>query len=322
MHPAVTAGVPPLPSFERDSSDAIDAALDALESRTHGRPSSPSNPADARALAETFSAVAQLHAQPLRELMFQLELGRTPREWCTLARPVLRPLLDAAQQIGMLELVGALGAFDAALERASVETAPTLSERAVENVKNAYQGLCLQLPEVFAVSSATGGPGRQAVLLESLLLQLPELQRRSLAKLYAAGLSSLAQLSQARAEELAAVTGLEEPLAARLIAHVRSFEEARTKVAPTEQKSRAHERLRTLLERLRQLQADFEQAEREEQSDRKRAARRGREAALHELDLVLAEIGEVSVIEELKRCPVQLKIQRVSTYLKEAQASA
>jgi hypothetical protein len=174
---------------------------------------------------------------------------------------------------------------------------------------------------VFSVSSESGGPGRQTVLLESLLLQIPELHRRSLAKLYAAGLSSLAQLSQARADELVAVTGLEVPLAERLIAHVRNFEDARTRVLPTEQKSRAHERLRSVVERLRQLQAEFERAEREEQSDQKRAARRGREAALHELDLVLAEIGEVAVIEELKRCPVQLKIQRVSTYLKEAQAS-
>jgi hypothetical protein len=159
------------------------------------------------------------------------------------------------------------------------------------------------------------------VLLESLLLQIPELHRRTLTKLYAAGLSSIAQLAQARADELAAVTGLEPELAERLVAHVQRFEQERTRVAPTEQKVRGQERLRALVDRLRQLQEDFEQAEREEQSDKKRAARRGREAALHELDTVLAEIGEVRVIEELKRCPVQLKIQRVSTYLKETQAS-
>ena len=248
-------------------------------------------------------------------------LGRTPREWCSLARPVLRPLLEAAQQIGMLELVGALLAFDAALERAAGESSATLSERSTETLKTVYQGLCRLLPTVFTVTSESGGPGRQTVLLESLLLQIPELHRRSLAKLYAAGLSSLAQLTQARADELAAVTGLDVPLAERLIAHVKTFEEARTRVLPTEQKSRAVERLRSVVERLRQLQADFEQAERDEQSDKKRNARRGREAALHELDQVLAEIGEIAVIEELKRCPVQLKIQRVSTYLKEAQAS-
>lgn len=320
--PVATVGIPPLPGEQRDSTDAIDAALDALESKSQARHSVPGHAGDERALTETFAAVAQVHAQPLRELMFQLDLGRTPREWCSLARPVLRPLLEAAQQIGMLELVGALLAFDAALERAAADTAPTLSERSTETLKNVYQGLCRLLPAVFTVTTEAGGPGRQTVLLESLLLQIPELHRRSLAKLYAAGLSSLAQLSQASAEELAAVTGLEAPLAERLVAHVRSFEEARTRVAPSDVKSRAHERLRGVLERLRELQAEFEQAEREEQSDKKRAARRGREAALHELDLVLAEIGDLAVIEELKRCPVQQKIQRVSTYLKAVQASA
>jgi hypothetical protein len=56
--------------------------------------------------------------------------------------------------------------------------------------------------------------------------------------------------------------------------------------------------------------------------DKKRAARRGREAALLELDLVFAEIGEVQVIEDLKRVPVQIKIRRVATYLDQLQASA
>jgi len=319
---AAVPGVPPLPSAQRDSSsDAIDAALDALEAKAQNRQSSPSDAADDRALVDTFAAVAQLHAQPLRELMFQLDLGHTPREWCLVARPVLRPLLEAAQQIGMLELVGALGAFDAALERAGAESAATLSDRTVETLKGVYQGLCLQLPAVFTVTRDAGGAGRQTVLLESLLLQIPDLHRRTLAKLYAVGLCSLAQLSQARVDELVSVTGLEPELAQRLIAHVKQFEQERTRVAPQDHKSRGHDRLRAIVERLRQLQADFEQAELEEQGDKKRAARRGREAALHELDTVLAEIGEVSVIEELKRCPVQLKIQRVSNYLNETQAS-
>jgi hypothetical protein len=303
--------------------DAIDAAMDGLVAAKDPHApavSANSNASDERALAETFAAVAQVHAQPLREFMFQLELGRMPREWSLASRPILKPLMDAAQQIGLLELVGALGAFDAALERAAAESSPFIGERAAQSLTAAYQGLCRQLPDAF--TPAAGSDGRRLVFLESLLLQIPDLHRRTLTKLYAAGLTSLAQLSQARPDELSAVAGIEEPLAKRMVEHVQRFEADRARVNPNDMKGQALERLRALLDRLLQLQADFEQAENEESVDKKRAARRGREAALLELDLVFAEIGEVQVIEDLKRVPVQIKIRRVATYLDQLQASA
>jgi len=303
--------------------DAIDAAMDGLvapKGQTSATASANSNASDERALAETFAAVAQVHAQPLREFMFQLELGRMPREWSLASRPILKPLMDAAQQIGLLELLGALGAFDAALERAASDASPFIADKAAQSLKLAYQGLCRQLPDAF--TPAAGSDGRRLVFLESLLLQIPELHRRTLTKLYAAGLSSLAQLSQARPDELSAVAGIELPLAKRMVEHVQRFEAERARVNPNDMKSQALERLRALLERLLQLQADFEQADIEESPDKKRVARRGREAALLELDLVLAEIGEVKVIEDLKRVPVQIKIRRVATYLDQLQASA
>jgi Helix-hairpin-helix domain len=229
-------------------------------------------------------------------------------------------LLDAAQQIGMLELVGALGAFDAALERAAAEPGTCISEQTAESLKSAYERLCLQMPNAF--SAPSDSDGRRLILLESLLLQIPALQRRMLAKLYAAGLSTLSQLSQARPDELSAVAGLDPEVAASVVEHVQRFERERSKVGPNEQRNQAIERLRAITSRISQLQADFERAEAEDSSEQKRSARRGRDAALRELDLVLAEIGELSVIEELKRCPVQAKLRRVTSYLEQLQASA
>jgi hypothetical protein len=39
------------------------------------------------------------------------------------------------------------------------------------------------------------------------------------------------------------------------------------------------------------------------------------------LDLLFAEIGDVDLIEELKRFPVRGKIRRVESYLEQLQAS-
>jgi hypothetical protein len=160
------------------------------------------------------------------------------------------------------------------------------------------------------------------ILLESLLLQIPEMQRRTLAKLYAAGLSSLGQLGTANPEEIAVVAGIDRALAQSVVEHIQRFEQERSQLDPTTLRVRVQERLRTIIGRLAASQAEFESAEEEDSSGRKRAARREREAAVLELDLVFAEVGDVDVIEELKRCPVRGKIERVESYLERMQASA
>ena len=40
-----------------------------------------------------------------------------------------------------------------------------------------------------------------------------------------------------------------------------------------------------------------------------------------ELDLLFAELGEIDFIEELRRCPVRRKIERVENYLEEQQTT-
>jgi hypothetical protein len=264
--------------------------------------------------------MAKVHAHPLRELMFQLSVGRTPRQWAEACRPVLRPLLDAATQIELLELVGALGALDAALERAAAEATPCIGDAAAETLMSAYARLRQQMPDAFALPEQADT--RRLILLESLLLQIPSMQRRTLLKLYAAGLSSLVQLGQARPDELCAVAGVDDELARAIVERVRRFEQEQGRLQPTAQRSQIQLRLRAILLRLSGHQAEFELADDEDDAAGKRAARRAREAAVLDLDLLFAELGDIGLIQELKRYPVRTKIERVTTYLEELQASA
>jgi hypothetical protein len=301
---------------------AVDAAIAALVDTSAEPPSldaSSEEELDRRAVAEIFADMAKLHVHPLRELMFQLSVGRTPRQWAGACRAVLRPLLDAAKQIGLLEMVGALGAFDAALERAAGEPSACIGDAAREALQSAYERLGKQMPEAFTAPDRA--ESRRLILLESLLLQVPSVHRRTLAKLYAAGLSSLSQLSQAKPDELSAVTGIDRRLAQAVVEHIQRFERERNRVDPTVSRSHVHERLRAIVGRLTQLQGEFERAEQDDSIVRKRAARRGREAAVLELDLLFAEVGDVDLIEELKRRPVRAKIRRVENYLEQLQSS-
>lgn len=307
------------PSLESAVDAAVDKLLDASASPT-GSAAAVDEAADRRAVVETFAAMAKLHAQPLREFMFQLAVGRTPRQWAAACRPVLRPLLQGSQQIGMTELADSLAALDAALDRAAAEPQASIGEAAASALAEAYARLHAHMPDAFAAAPAADS--RRLVLIESLLLQVPSVHRRTLAKLYAAGLTSLAQLGQAKPDELSAVAGIERDLAQAIVEHVQRFERERGHIASSALRSHLEERLRTVVGRLEQAQAEFERAEQDESNVRKRAARRAREAAVLQLDLLFAEIGDMVLIEELKRFPVRGKIRRVESYLERLQASA
>jgi hypothetical protein len=320
----VGSPIPPLPAHDTGSLQ-LDAAVDAAMARItdvsgNQTANEQRDAGDQRAVAETFADIAKVHAHPLRELMFQLSVGRTPRQWAATCRPVLKPLFDAATQIGLLELVGGLGAFDAALERAAAEPHAFIGDAAAEALTGAYERLRKQMPDAFMLPDRADH--RRLILLESLLLQIPDLHRRTLAKLYAAGLSSLGQLGTAKPEEIAVVAGIDRGLAQTVVEHIQRFDQERSRMDPTTLRVHVHERLRALSVRLSRLQTEFEQAEEGDSVARKRDARRNREAAVLELDLVFAEVGDIDVIEELKRCPVRGKIQRVESYLERMQASA
>jgi hypothetical protein len=322
---ALGSPTPPLPAAHDTGNLPLDAAVDAAMARLtdvsdNHAANEQRDAGDQRAVAETFADIAKVHAHPLRELMFQLSVGRTPRQWATACRPVLKPLFDAATQIGLLELVGGLGAFDAALERAAAEPHAFIGDAAAEALTGAYERLRKQMPDAFMLPDRADH--RRLILLESLLLQIPDMHRRTLAKLYAAGLSSLGQLGTAKPEEIAVVAGIDRSLAQTVVEHIQRFDQERSRMDPTTLRGHVHERLRALASRLSRLQTEFEQAEEADSVARKREARRNREAAVLELDLVFAEVGDVDVIEELKRCPVRAKIQRVESYLERLQASA
>jgi len=300
----------------------VDAAVDALQQpAAAGRTESAVDRlADQRAVVEMFSSIAQIHGRPLRELIFQLSVGSTPRAWAAACRPLLRPLLDAAHQIGWFALIDALVQLEEALDQASGSSDELIDEESTRSIVEAYEQLRVQLPDVFTARDTADS--RRLILLESLLLQVPGMHRRTIAKLYAAGLHSIAQLSQAKPEELMAViTGLDTDVASGMVSHLQRFERQRSSVDPTSLRGHVHGRLRTALSRLAQLQEEFERAEHEGSHLRKKSVRRVRETTLRQLQRLLAELGELSLIEELKRCSTRSKIQRVQTYLQQ-QASA
>lgn len=148
------------------------------------------------------------------------------------------------------------------------------------------------------------------------------MRKRSVAKLYGAGVSSLEQLSKAAPEELCLATALDGELTHALVRRAQQFERDRQYQDLTDLHTQSERRLRAVQQRLEALRIEFERAERDEATERKRSLRQGREAALVELNQLLAELGELDLLEELERCSTPAKIQVLDRYLRKAQGPA
>lgn len=270
---------------------------------------------DQKAWRETFASIAKLHIQPLRELMYHLSVGCTPRAWVTQTRPVLAPLFDAARQNAEEDLLDALSELDTALELAESENTALVGPVSRGAIQQAYARLGTHLPDTFGPPRSSDG--RRLLLLEALLLQVPSVHRRVLTKLYAAGISSIPQLLQGGPEELYRATGVDRQLANAIIEHVARYTRERSGIDPVRLRQRVLAQLRALIGRLSQLQAEFERAEVADNQTRKKAVRRARDGAVLELQRLIAELGEVELLEELKRGNVRAKVLLIQSFLQQ-----
>ncbi|HTU62335.1 MAG TPA: helix-hairpin-helix domain-containing protein [Polyangiales bacterium] len=268
---------------------------------------------DQQAFRDTFAIIAKLHISPLRELMYHLSVGCTPRAWVTQTRPVLAPLFDAARQTAQVDLLDALSELDTALELAEAENTALVGPVSRGAIQQAYARLGKHMPDTFGIPRSSDG--KRLLVLEALLLQVPNVHRRVLTKLYAAGIASIQQLLQGSADELARAAGLDQKLASAIIEHVSRFARERSGLDQARLRSRVAEQMRALVGRLSQLQSEFERAESAGNQVRKKAVRRARDGAVLELQRLVAELGEVELLEELKRSSVRAKVVLMQNYL-------
>jgi hypothetical protein len=308
----------PLPAEVEDAFSQW-MAESSTELLQEGAPEQATSDGDQQAFRDTFAIIAKLHISPLRELMYHLSVGCTPRAWVMQTRPVLSPLFDAARQTGQADLLDALSELDTALELAEAENAALVGPVSRGAIQQAYARLGKHLPDTFGLPRSSDG--KRLMVMEALLLQVPNVHRRVLTKLYAAGIGSIQQLLQGSADELARAAGLDRQLATSIVEHVARFTRERSGLDHARLRSRVIEQMRGLVGRLSQLQSEFERAESAGNQVRKKAVRRARDGAVLELQRLVAELGEIELLEELKRSSVRAKVVLMQNYLQRADSS-
>jgi hypothetical protein len=270
-----------------------------------------STASDEAALRETFEELTIAHVTPIRNAMMEVRFGEAQASWLELGRPALKSLRTMASEVGHAALLGALDGFVDALQ-AVLEPGqpPDVTGPARETLLAAYAPLASCLPRAFALEGERDR--REPIVVRALLEQVAGLEPLMIDKLVAAGLGTLAQLFAARADEIAAVTGVPDVVASAVAARVQSFRRTTPAALTAVDPAATVRELGKQVEQLRDEHAAFEEAARgwtEGDRQAKKQLRQRRQETFLQITIALVRLGEIDFALRLPKLAFARRIE-------------
>jgi hypothetical protein len=266
-----------------------------------------------------FAQLAVNHVRQVRDFMIDLRWRDATVDWVGICEPALRSLRRAADKLELRPLCAALDQFSEALATAQSSGGHVIDGERRDRLIAHYEELSTLMPQAFALD--LDRTQREAVILQSLLLQVPDVKKVTLDRLYAAGLTSLEALFLATPADLAATTGIGEALATRIVERFRTYREQVQAAVPDATRTNARDRVAKLTARLRQEHDEYERTSQSwtrEADAKKKKLRTARAQTLLDIQVVLARLGEVERLKELERLPFERKVAHLESFLEEA----
>jgi hypothetical protein len=308
-------------TFERLLSlEDLELGFASMEGKAAGSPAAASMAAtDFAEVRSLFAQLAANHVRQVRDFMIDLRWSDATADWIGICEPALRSLRRAADKLELGDLCAALDRFCEALAATQASGARMVDGTRREQLLARYEELSALMPQAFALDLDRNQ--REAVILQSLLLQVPDVRKVTIDRLYAAGLTTLPALFLATPGDVAAAAGIDERLAARIVERFRAYRDEVKTTVPDATRARERERIAELAARLRREHVDYEQAAASwtrEARDKKKELRAARARTLLDIQVVLARLGEVEKLSEIERLPFDQKLARLDVFLEEA----
>jgi hypothetical protein len=305
-------------TFERLlSSEDLEAGFASMETPTA---TSGTHGVALTDLAEVRSLFAQLaanHVRQVRDFMIDLRWSDATVDWLPICDPALRSLRRAADKLELTDLCESLDRFSVALSDVAGSGAKMVSGTTRESILGRYDELSKLMPQAFALD--LDRTQREAAILQSLLLQVPEVKKVTLDRMYAAGLTTLEAMFLATPGDIAATTGIPETLAEQIVERFQAYRAQVKATVPDATRAKDREHIAELTAKLRREHDDFERAADSWSSGvSKKELRKAREQTLLDIQVALARLGEVDRLAQLERLPFEKKLAHLESFLEEA----
>jgi hypothetical protein len=274
---------------------------------------------DLAPVRELFAQLAASHMRHVRDFMLDVKWGEATREWIEICVPACVSLRRASERLDLQDLTAGLDVFAAALKHAGNGVGLTIDGEPKHRLIDAYTKLSEILPQAFALD--TDKSEREAVIVQALLLQIPDVRKVTIDKLHAAGLTNLKTLWEATPFEIAQVSGITEALATRIVERFEEYRRELRESRPSDARAAEREKLAELLGMLKSQHDGYEEAARGWSSDAKAKKRdlfRAREETWLAISLLLARFGEVERLAGIEKVPYAQRIAQLEGWLGEA----
>jgi hypothetical protein len=268
---------------------------------------------------ELFTELAANHMRHVRDFMIDVKWGEVTRDWIHVCLPPVRTLKKAADRLDLVELGQALECVGAELDAANASGGSALDAGEKKRLLDAYDELVAIMPQAFALDRDK--TQRETVIVQALLLQVPDVRKVTIDKLHAAGLTSLSLLFEANADEMAQVAGIPHALAAKIVERVQAYRSELKTASPNDARAAEREKLATLNATLKKHHDAYEAAANgwgPEAKANKRDHFRAREETWLAVSVLLARFGEVERLQGIEKIPFAQRIAQLTDYLEEA----
>jgi hypothetical protein len=306
----------------RAHSDSVGAAIDqAIEPQAGEVQSAAPGVSTVEDLAEVrrvFNDVAAIHVAQVRDVMLELRYGDAAPAWIESTKPALRSLRSMAAQMELTELCMALDQFCAAVEGAVGGRAQITEDGKAELLRR-YERLIELIPQAFELDAERDR--REPIIVEALLYQIQGVERRTVEKLFAVGLSRLDALMRATAEEIAVVAGLRQDLAEAIVEQFRSYRTGSGSGLAAADPLAERRALGDLLIMLCVQNDDYAHHATkwtDEARNRKREARKQRDQVYQRIKVALARLGEREQLARLEKLTFDERIATLDRFLSAA----
>jgi hypothetical protein len=252
-------------------------------------------------------------ARPVRDFLLDLVLGPTTKQWLDIARAPVQNLLKGAVEFELTELAAALVDFNRGLEDARNALGAMVTGVERERLLAHYEALARALPMAFDLKGERSR--REPMVVHHLLLQVQGVHKLAIDKLHAAGLASLEGLGRSSVEDLMAHARLERDGAEGIVRRFQSYLRERTEQILERGEAQVKQRLLGLIDALGQAHQEFLRADADEDRAAKRRARVDRRARALEMNVLLAQLGELDLIADLERSATDRRIERMRSYV-------
>jgi len=265
-----------------------------------------------------FYDVAVAHVAQVRDVMLELRYGDAAPAWVESTQPALRSLHKMAAAMDLVDLCQALDEFCLAVDDAVSGRARITDDGKAELLRR-YQRLIELIPQAFELDAERDR--REPIIVEALLYQIDGVERRTVEKLFAVGLSRLDALLQASADEIAVVAGLRQDLAEAIVEQFRSYRVGASSALAAPDPLAERRQLGDLLIMLSVQNDEHNHAATkwtDEARARKRDARKQRDQTFQRIRVALARLGERDQLAKLEKMPFDERIAALDRYLSAA----